>query len=247
MAPAVILVAPQMGENIGAAARAMANFGLGDLRLVAPRDGWPNPRAVPMAANAGHIIEGARVFGTLAEAAADLTHLYATTGRRHDMVKPVITPEAAAAEARAAGQGAGFVFGPERSGLLNDDIALARAIVTIPTDPQFFSLNLAQAVLILGYAWWRGGMAAEPVRAEPAEGQAPATLADLTGLFTHLERELVETGFLYPPHKAPSMIRNLRNMWTRANLTEQDVRTLRGVVTALAGKRALRRPSDDAS
>ena len=159
LTPAIILVRPQMGENIGAAARGMRNFGLSEMRLVAPRDGWPNPKAVATASGAGRVLDAARVHGTTAEAIADCHTVYATTARPRDLIKPVLTPEAAMAEARgliAAGQKVGFLFGPERAGLQNDDLAGAQAIVSVPVDPEFASLNLAQCVLLLAYEWGRG-------------------------------------------------------------------------------------------
>ncbi len=233
--PAVILVKPQMGENIGAAARAMLNFGLTDLRLVAPRDGWPNETARAMASGADTVIDGARVFEATGPAVGELTCVYATTARDRDMVKPVMTPAAAAADMRArhaAGERTGLLFGGERAGLDNDDVALADVIVTIPVNPAFASLNLAQAVLLLGYEWFKAGDATPAVMLEPGR-TVPATRAQVIGFFEHLESALDETGFLWPPEKRPSMVRNLRNMWHRISLTQQDVQTLRGIIVSL--------------
>jgi len=237
-APAIILIKPQMGENIGATARAMRNFGLTDLRLVAPRDGWPNPAAVPMSAGATEILDNARLYRDTEEAIADLRVIYATTARTRDMVKPAVTPSEAAAEiAGLIGQGAqcGILFGPEKAGLHNDDVALSDKILQIPANPEFTSLNLAQAVLIIGYAWFTTAVTDSLA---PAETPPPAPKEDLVRLFDHLESELDSAGFFRPGEKRPSMVRNLRNLLQNANLTEQDVRTLRGVIKALTRKPA---------
>lgn len=254
--PAVILVEPQLGENIGAAARAMANFALDELRLVAPRDGWPNEAAVRSASGATAVVTGARVFATLDEAIADLNYVVATTARRRDMVKPVLTPASAAREAcdrGDAGQRVGILFGRERTGLENDEVAIADAIVMAPVNPAFASLNLAQAVLLVGYEWYKLGgagtlgreTAVEPARREGlALGNTrAATKAEMLGLFEHLEGELDTSGFLKPPEKRPAMVRNLRNLLQRMQPTEQDVRTLRGVIASLT--RAHERPRPD--
>lgn len=240
--PVIVLVEPQLGENIGATARAMLNFGLTDLRLVAPRDGWPNERAIANAAGADRVLERAEVFSDLPSAIADCQFLLATTARARDMVKPVLTPATGIEEARrqlASGHRVGFLFGPERAGLINDHVAAANAILTIPANPGFTSLNLAQAVLLLGYEWFqqtRGPAFAPP--AEPPvpldEGQRPATQAELTDFFDHLERELIASGFLFPEAKRPRMIRNIRNIFARMTLRDQDVRTLRGMIRSLA-------------
>ncbi|WP_342642466.1 RNA methyltransferase [Rhodoligotrophos ferricapiens] len=245
-APIVVLVHPQLGENIGAAARAMANFGLSELRLVEPRDGWPNPQAGRNASGADSIIEGARVFATVEEAIADLTYVLATTARRRDMIKPILTPETAArasAEKLAAGGRVGILFGPERTGLESDHVALADAIVMAPVNPRFASLNLAQAVLLVGYEWFKQAGEERLGRETPVDpaGQEglqvvetrPATKAELLNFFTRLETALTRSGFLYPPEKAPIMIRNLRNLFSRAALTEREVRTLHGIVSSL--------------
>ena len=237
-APCVILVRPQLGENIGAAARAMLNFGLGELRLVAPRDGWPNPAAEGAASGATEILERARRFDSLAAAIADLRLVVATTARTRTMIKPVLTPGAAIARLRQAvggGVACGLLFGPERTGLENDELALADELLAIPANPAFASLNLAMAVLIVGYEWYRS---ADRTEAQVlAMGRTrPATKVELGGLFEHLEAELDACGFLRPPEKRPSMVRTLRNMLQRAALTEQEVRTLRGVITGLVGR-----------
>ncbi|MSP42058.1 MAG: RNA methyltransferase [Alphaproteobacteria bacterium] len=237
--PAIILVAPQLGQNVGTAARAMANFGLSDLRIVAPRDGWPNEWAIKAASGADWVLEGARLFDTVTEAVADIHYLVATTARLREMLKPVVTPETAAREMRAKtalGLRCGVMFGPERSGLENDDVTLAQAVLRIPVDPRFTSINLAQAVLLVGYEWFRAADVTPPERLDPGNTW-PASNAELVALFEHLERELDTAGFLFPPEKRPAMVRNLRNIFLRANLMEQDVRALRGVVTSLATAR----------
>jgi tRNA/rRNA methyltransferase len=230
----VILNAPQLAENIGAVARVMANFGLGDLRLVNPRDGWPQGRAWASASGADWPLEEARVFDSVAAAITDLNLVYATTARPREARLPVITPREAAGEAAASvaqGLAVGLLFGGERAGLETQDIALCRAIVTIPIDPRFRSLNLAQAVAILGYEWRLTVEAGAP----PAfrDETAPAVQGELVGLYEHLERELDAAGFFFPPEKTPSMVRNLRAVFARAGLSDQEVRTLRGVITAL--------------
>jgi tRNA/rRNA methyltransferase len=234
VAPCVILNEPQLAENIGSVARVMANFGLADLRLVRPRDGWPQERAWVSASGANWPLEEARVFDTLQAAAADLHRLYATTARPREVVLPVLTPREAAGQLRAAqGEGlrTGLLFGGERAGLETQDIALCQAIVTIPIDERFRSLNLAQAVAINAYEW-RTMAADRPPEAFLA-GAPPADQAALEGLYGHLEGELDAAGFFHPAEKRPSMVRNLRAIFARALLNEQEVRTLRGVVTAL--------------
>jgi len=249
-APAIILVEPQLGDNIGAAARAMANFGMGELRIVAPRDGWPNEAARTYAANAACVVDGAKVFPDLRAAVADLHYVVATTARRRDMRKPVLSPEAAAKEMLPrtnTRQNCGVLFGKERSGLENDDIAIADAIVSAPVVPGFASINLAQAVLLIGYEWREallqaGVSPADPLQGTPeADGSEPtATKDELIGFFEHLERELDASGFLFPPEKRPTMVRSIRNMLTRMGATGQEVRTLRGIVASLTrrGQRA---------
>jgi tRNA/rRNA methyltransferase len=234
-APAVILVEPQLGENIGAAARAMMNFGLSEMRLVNPRGAWPNKKAVEMSSGAESVLEAARLFETTAEATADLQRLYATSARERDMVKPCLTMREAAAAWRANAadeERCGILFGRERTGLENEDIALADAIVTIPANPAHASLNLAQSVLVAGYEWYQLAADPEAIR-RTRKGARPATREELYGLFAHLEGELDATGFLRLEHKRPRMVRNLRNIFARASLTDQEVRTLRGVIVSL--------------
>ncbi len=233
--PVVILVTPQMGENIGTTARAMANFGLSELRLVAPRDGWPNERAFSAASGADWILQEAKVYPTTAAAVADLTRVYATTARDRDMVKPVVSPRRAALEFKAfidEGRRPGILFGPERTGLENDDVALAHTILNVPTSPRFWSLNLAQAVLLVAYEWYMLSVEA-PDRFLRIGQTEPASQGEIQGLIDHLIGELDEAGFLRPVEKKPSMVRNIVSFIQRAEPTTQDVRTFRGVVRAL--------------
>ncbi len=233
MAPSVILVEPQLAENIGAAARAMANFGLDDLRLVAPKAGWPQARAWTVSSGAHWPLDGARVFGSLGEAIADLSLAVATTARPREAALPVLDPRQGAMHVRriaAAGGACGLVFGGERAGLSADDIVLCQAIVTAPVSERFRSLNLAQAVAICAYEW---AMSGEAATAE-VEPHRPAPAAAAEALYGHLEGELEAAGFFHPPEKKPSMARNLRVALGRAALTEQEVATFRGVVTALS-------------
>ncbi len=233
--PFVILVGPQMGENIGASARAMLNFGLERMRLVAPRDGWPNPRAVAMASGAGRVLDGATLHATTAGAIADCNYVFATTARHRDLTKPVMTPERAMQHARAlldAGQKVGILFGPERAGMENEDLARANALISIPVNPDFSSLNLAQAVLLLAYEWGR------EVRDVPAEVQAMsrtefASAIEIEKLGDHYEERLEQAGFFFPADKAQGMRLNLRNMWARLPLTRADVQTLHGLLRQL--------------
>jgi tRNA/rRNA methyltransferase len=239
--PAVILCEPQMGENIGAAARAMANFGLRDLRIVRPRDGWPNEKATANAAKALHIIETTRVYERVEDAVADLAFVYATTARDRDVTKAVRGPVHAARHIReleAQGAAVGLLFGRERWGLDNDEVALADEILTLPVDPEFASLNIAQAVLVVAYEWRKAGFD-DPDAALPfgmSERSPLATKEEIVGFFEHLESALDERTFFRPPEKRPIMIRNLRAIFQRQQLTKQEVRTLRGIVTALDGK-----------
>jgi tRNA/rRNA methyltransferase len=236
-APAVVLVRPQLAENIGAAARAMRNFGLAELRLVAPRAPWPDAAAYRAAAGADAVLDDAAVYESTADAVADVAVVYAATARLRDMIKPVSAPRAAALalrEAAAAGARSAVLFGPERTGLDNDDVVLAARILHIPASPDFSSLNLAQAVLLLAWEWWAAGDQASvrPHRdARPTE--RPAAYDELSEFLVRLEGELERKGFFEVPEKRPAMERNIRNVFTRAELTLQEVRTLHGVVTAL--------------
>ena len=242
--PAIILVEPQLGENIGTAARAMYNCGLTDLRLVRPRDGWPSEKAQAAASGADIVLEHARLYDSVEEAIGALRRVYATTARDRYMVKRIVTPREAAAETRAliaAGEGCGILFGPERTGLLNEHIALADTVISVPLNPAFSSLNLAQAVLIVGYEWFTAGDAT-PASQLVTGHSRPATKDRLIRFFEHLEEELDRNGFMRDPEKRPSMVRNLRNLFQRADCTEQELRTLHGVVTSFAGPRQ-RKPS----
>ncbi|SOB99024.1 RNA methyltransferase [Rhodobacter maris] len=238
--PTFILIRPQMGENIGGAARAMLNFSLNRLRLVAPRDGWPNPKAVAMASGAaGQVLDHAGLFATTAEAIADCDFVFATTARGRELTKPIYTPEAAMTEARAriaAGQKVGVMFGPERTGLENDEIIRANAIITVPVNPAFYSLNLAQAVLLLAYEFGRQSTDVAPVDPGLA-GSEPATALEIEKLGDHYEERLAAAGFFFPETKAPMMKRNLRNMWSRFGLTRADVQTLHGALRQLVRRR----------
>ncbi|MGH7047506.1 MAG: RNA methyltransferase [Stellaceae bacterium] len=242
--PAIILVEPQLGENIGTAARAMMNCALDDLRLVRPRDGWPSDRAVAAASGADGVLDRARLFPSIAAAIADLVHVYATTARDRGMVRREVTPRQASAEMHAhlaAGEPCGVLFGPERTGLLNDDLTLADTIVTVPLNPGFSSLNLAQAVLVVGYEWFTAAADA-PAETLHTGLSRPADKAELLNFFGHLEEELENSGFLRNREARPGMVRNLRSLFQRAHCTEQELRTLHGVVTAFSGRRRRGKP-----
>jgi len=247
--PAIILCEPQLGENIGTTARAMANFGLWDLRLVNPRDGWPNERAVAAASRADHVIERVRVFDTVEAAIADLSMVHATTARRRDMQKEVLGPEESARRMVAhvaCGAGAGLLFGRERWGLYNEEVALADSIVTLPVEAAFASLNIAQAVLLMSYEWRRQS---ENGTALPFSGGIGETAPreELMGLFGHLEETLDRTGFFKTADKRPTMVTNLRAIFTRAGLTGQEIRTLRGVISSIDRMHERQRPGDGRS
>ncbi|WP_084640114.1 RNA methyltransferase [Kaistia adipata] len=239
--PAVILVEPQLGENIGTAARAMANFGLRDLRIVNPRDGWPNESARRAASRADHVFDRIRLFDTVEAAVADLGYLVATTARSRELAKPVRGPASAAGIMRGhmtAGVKTGVLFGRERIGLTNEEISLADEIVTLPIDPQFASLNIAQAVLIVAYEWRRSGLETEEagLRFAMPNDSRPATKQELLGLFEHLEGALDQVTFFRPVEKRPVVVQTLRAMLQRAQFTEADIRTLRGVIAALENR-----------
>jgi tRNA/rRNA methyltransferase len=236
--PIIVLVRPQLGENIGKAARAMLNFGLTELRLVSPRDGWPNPSAGPAAAGADLVLEKAEVFETLADAVADCAHVYATTVRKRGVTKPVLTPEQAARAVHTDQGRSAFVFGPERSGLETEDVALARAIVTVPINPEFGSLNLAQAVILLAYEWSKQVALEQP----PIEELLPpAPQEELEGLIGQLEEMLAPTGYYLPEKRAVATRRTLRTLLTKPGWNHLEVRTFRGVLSAL--RKGPRRPS----
>ena len=233
--PAIVLVEPQLGENIGMVARAMANFGLVDLRLVNPRDGWPSEKARAAASRADHVIDAVRLFETVEEAIADLNFVMATTARARDSFKPVRGPEEAAQDLRRRvgdGQGTGILFGRERWGLTNHEVGLADEIVTFPVDPTFASLNIAQAVLLMSYAYQAAGQAGDQAPRFSAKEAQPATKDDLVRLFGHLEASLERAGYFFPEPMREVMTQNLRTMLTKANLSEPEVHTLRGVIKA---------------
>lgn len=227
-----MLIQPQMGENIGAAARAMWNFGLERMRLVDPRDGWPNPKAVAMASGAGRLLDAAQPYDDTAGAVADCTYVYATTARPRELTKPVFTPEAAmrdAAERIGRGEKVAVLFGPERAGMENEDIARANAIVSVPVNPEFASLNLAQCVLLTAYEWRRATEDAVAERLEGARTEMAERL-EIEKLADHYEERMEQAGFFYPEAKAESMKLNLRNLWARMPLTRADVQMLHGVL-----------------
>lgn len=238
--PVIVLVRPQLGENIGKAARAMLNFNLTEMRLVAPRDGWPNPDAGPSAAGADSIIENAQVYDTLADAVADCAHVYATTVRKRGVTKPVVTPEEAAREIHAAPGRCALVFGPERSGLETEDVALARKILTVPINPEFGSLNLAQAVVICAYEWSKGVTQEEHVElVSPTveELLPPAPQQELEDMIGQFETLLEGAGYFFPPDRAPATKRTLRTLLTKPGWNHLEVRTLRGILSSLENPR----------
>ncbi|MEH3101510.1 TrmH family RNA methyltransferase [Sphingomonas adhaesiva] len=231
--PVIVLVRPQLGENIGKAARAMLNFGLVEMRLVAPRDGWPNPQAGPAASGADIVLERAQVFDTVAEAVADCAHVYATTVRKRGVTKPVVTPEQAARDIHASPARTAILFGPERSGLETDDVALARTIVTVPINPEFGSLNLAQAVILVAYEWSKGVALASP----PDTGLLPpAPQEELEGMIGQLDAMLEDAGYFFPEARTVATRRTLRTLLTKPGWNTLEVRTVRGVLSALRPK-----------
>ncbi len=234
-APAIVLVRPQLGENIGKAARAMLNFSLTDLRLVAPRDGWPNPSAGPAASGADLVLERARVFDTVAEAVADCAHVYATTVRKRGLVVPVISAEEAGRQVHLnLGQSA-FLFGAERSGLETEEVALAGSIVTVAVNPEFSSLNLAQAVILIAYEWSKQAGLAVPTEGDPAEPRA--SQAHLEGLIVQLYAALAAADYFHPPDRTPATRNTIRTILTKAGWSAREVQALRGIVRALAEPR----------
>jgi tRNA/rRNA methyltransferase len=235
--PAIVLARPQLGENIGKAARAMLNFGLTDLRLVAPRDGWPNPAAGPAASGADIVLERARVFNTVAEAVADCAYVYATTVRKRGLVVPVISPAEAGREVHGNDGPSAFLFGAERSGLETDEVALAGKIVTVPVNPDFRSLNLAQAVVLIAYEWSKQLDLAVPTQSDTAEPRA--TQAHLEGLIVQLFEALGEADYFQPPDRTPATKHTIRTILTKAGWSSREVQALRGIVRALSeGRRA---------
>lgn len=238
--PAIILCEPQLGQNIGMVARAMANFGLAELRLVAPRDGWPNEHAVKAASGADHIIDGASVYDHIDDAIADLNFLIATTARPRDVIKPVRGPDEAAIDLRRrfdAGEKTGILFGRERWGLNNDEIVLADEIVTFPVNPAFASLNIAQAVLLFGYEWLKTAGDSIAIKEFQRDSHPVADRIHLTRLMDHLETALDDAGYFFPEERREKMARTVRNIFTAMQLNEQEIQTLRGVIAALEGRR----------
>jgi len=233
--PIIVLVRPQLGQNIGKAARAMLNFGLTEMRLVAPRDGWPNPDAGPAASGADIVLEQARLFATTAEAIADCNLVYASTVRRRDLVMPVVGPAEMAQEIHQSPGRSAILFGPERSGLATEDVGLASRIVTVPINPEFGSLNLAQAVILLAYEWSRGAELSQPTAKllEP-----PAEMAELEGLIGQVEGSLEEAGYFYPPNRTPATKATLRTILTKPAWSSREVQALRGVIRALSDHRS---------
>jgi len=233
--PVIVLVRPQLGQNIGKAARAMLNFGLTEMRLVAPRDGWPNPNAGPAASGADVVLEQAKVFETVQDAIADCSNVYASTVRRRDLVMPVITPEQMAEEIAASPAPTAILFGPERSGLETEDVALANKIVTVPINPEFGSLNLAQAVILLAYEWSKQSELAVP---PSKELEAPAPHGDLEGLIGQLEEELDGKGYFHPPSRTQATKNTIRTIFTKTGWSSREVEAIRGIIRALTGSRS---------
>ena len=229
-APAIVLVRPQLGENIGKAARAMLNFGLTEMRLVAPRDGWPNPDAGPSASGADAVLEQAQLFDSVAAAIADCNQIFASTVRRRDLVMPVLDPEQMADRIAASSGRTAILFGPERSGLETEEVALANAIVTVPINPEFGSLNLAQAVILLAYEWSRRSDLAQPP-AKPLEEPAPQ--AELDGMIAQLDAELVAKGYFHPPSRTQATRNTIRTIFTKTGWSSREVKAIRGIVGAL--------------
>ena len=228
--PIIVLVRPQLGQNIGKAARAMLNFGLTEMRLVAPRDGWPNPEAGPAASGADIVLEQAQVFPTTQQAIADCSQVFASTVRRRDLVMPVIAPPEMADRIAGAAERTAILFGPERSGLETEDVALANAIVTVPINPEFGSLNLAQAVILLAYEWSKRTELAQPTVKE-LEPTAPH--GELEGLITQLNDELDAKGYFHPPSRTEATKNTLRTIFTKTGWSSREVKAIRGVIRAL--------------
>ena len=228
--PVIVLVRPQLGQNIGKAARAMLNFGLGELRLVAPRDGWPNPDAGPAASGADVVLEQAQLFETVPDAIADCSLVFASTVRRRDLVMPVVGPEEMADRISVSTGRSAILFGPERSGLETEDVALANAIVTVPINPEFGSLNLAQAVILLAYEWSRRSSLAQP----PAKDLEPvAPHGELNGMIAQLDAELVGKGYFHPPSRTEATRNTIRTIFTKAGWSSREIKAVRGIIRAL--------------
>ena len=232
--PVIVLVRPQLGQNIGKAARAMLNFGLTEMRLVAPRDGWPNPDAGPAASGADIVLRDATLFDSVADAIADCSLVYASTVRRRDLVMPVVGPEEMAGEIRTTNGRAAILFGPERAGLESEDVALAGKIVTVPINPEFGSLNLAQAVILLAYEWSRGeGLAQPPAK----EAEPPAPMGELEGLIGQLDGALGNAGYFHPPERTEATRATIRTILTKPGWSSRELKALRGIIRALVEPR----------
>ena len=229
--PAIVLVRPQLGENIGKAARAMLNFGLTDLRLVNPRDGWPNPSAGPAASGADVVLERARVFESVAEAVADCPFVYATTVRKRGLVVPVVSPEETAREVRTNPGQSARLFGAERSGLETDEVAIAQKIVTVPINPEFRSLNLAQAVILIAYEWSKHGALAVPTEGDEAEPRAPQE--HLEGLIGQWNEAMEGSGYFFPPDRKPATLNTIRTILSKAGWSTREIQAMRGMVRAM--------------
>jgi tRNA/rRNA methyltransferase len=236
--PVIVLVRPQLGQNIGKAARAMLNFGLTEMRLVAPRDGWPNPDAGPAASGADIVLEKAQVFGTAQEAIADCSTVFASTVRRRDLVMPVTTPGEMADSIAATPARSAILFGPERSGLETEEVALANAIVTVPINPEFGSLNLAQAVILLAYEWSKRNALSQPTAKQL---ETPAPQGELEGLIGQLNEELENKGYFHPPSRTRATKNTLRTIFTKTGWSSREVKAIRGVIRALADDRSSKR------
>ena len=230
--PVIVLIRPQLGQNIGKAARAMLNFGLTEMRIVAPRDGWPNPEAGPAASGADVVLERAQLFDTAAEAISDCSLVFASTVRRRDLVMPVLGPEEVADRIAAAPERSAILFGAERSGLETDEVALANAIVTVPINPEFGSLNLAQAVILLAFEWSRRSKLAQPTIKEL---EAPAPHGELEGLIGQLNEELDAKGYFHPPSRTEATKNTLRTIFTKTGWSSREVKAIRGIIRALVG------------
>jgi len=235
--PVIVLVRPQLGQNIGKAARAMLNFGLTEMRLVSPRDGWPNPDAGPSASGADVVLEQARVFETAQEAIADCSTVFASTVRRRDLVMPVFDPGQMADAIAGSTERSAILFGPERSGLETEEVALANAIVTVPINPEFASLNLAQAVILLAYEWSRRSELAQP----PAKDLEPvAPHSEVEGLIGQLDEALWEKGYFHPPSRTQATKNTIRTIFTKTGWSSREVKAVRGIIRALIGSRRIR-------
>jgi tRNA/rRNA methyltransferase len=233
--PVIILVRPQLGQNIGKAARAMLNFGLTEMRLVAPRDGWPNPDAGPAASGADVVLEQAIVFNTVAEAIADCSLVYASTVRRRDLIMPVVGPRDMASEIQSSGTSSAIMFGPERSGLESDDVALATKIVTVPINPEFGSLNLAQAVILLAYEWSRNLELSQPTAKEV---EPPAPMSELNGLIAQFESALDDASYFFPPERTAATRATIRTIFTKPQWSSREINAVRSMIRALSDNRS---------